>query len=191
MNIFVLDLDHTLCARYHHDKHLVKMQLESAQMLCTVCDFYGQTTPYRPTHKYHPCTEWVGHSLQNWIWLRDLAYALEEEWRFRYDKPYITHKSVDVIRSLSIPQHIPDIGLTPFAQAMPDKYKNPNPVIAYRNYYIGEKLSYKKKNGVFVMNSWKGSGMPTWVSIPLLKYFDSGNKDDLLNTGMEQQYANV
>ena len=36
MNIFVLDDDIEKCARYHCDKHVVKMILESAQMLSTV-----------------------------------------------------------------------------------------------------------------------------------------------------------
>ena len=35
MNIFILDNDIDKCAEYHLDKHIVKMPLESAQMLCT------------------------------------------------------------------------------------------------------------------------------------------------------------
>ena len=48
---------------------------------------------------------------------------------------------------------LPDIGLTPFAQAMPEKYKDANAVVAYRNYYIGE----KSKIAV-----WKHSTPPCW-----------------------------
>lgn len=36
MNIFVLDLDPVKCAEYHCDKHVIKMTLETAQILCTV-----------------------------------------------------------------------------------------------------------------------------------------------------------
>ena len=35
MNIFLLDKDPKIAAQYHCDKHVVKMILESAQMLCS------------------------------------------------------------------------------------------------------------------------------------------------------------
>ena len=56
MNIFVLDTDISKCARYHADKHVVKMLLEGTQMLCTVLNCNGVTTPYKATHVSHPCT---------------------------------------------------------------------------------------------------------------------------------------
>jgi hypothetical protein len=66
INIFVLDLDIPTCAAYHADQHVIKMVLESAQMLCTVLSGYGVATPYKPTHARHPCTLWAGASLANW-----------------------------------------------------------------------------------------------------------------------------
>ena len=35
MNIFILDENIEKCAQYHCDKHIIKMILESAQLLCT------------------------------------------------------------------------------------------------------------------------------------------------------------
>ena len=35
MNLFFLDNDLDKCAEYHVDKHIVKMPLEAAQLLCT------------------------------------------------------------------------------------------------------------------------------------------------------------
>ena len=35
MNLFYLDEDMDKCAEYHVDKHIVKMPLEAAQLLCT------------------------------------------------------------------------------------------------------------------------------------------------------------
>ena len=35
MNLFYLDEDFDKCAQYHVDKHIVKMPLEAAQLLCT------------------------------------------------------------------------------------------------------------------------------------------------------------
>ena len=79
MNIFYLDEDTEICAQYHCDKHVVKMILEYAQILCTVLHELGQEAPYRPTHRNHPCTVWARESLDNWIWLRALCQALNQE----------------------------------------------------------------------------------------------------------------
>ena len=84
MNIFVLDTDIEICSQYHADQHVVKMILESAQMLCTVLNKNGIRAPYRSTHSNHPCTLWAGASLENWRWLRDLALALNQEYRYRF-----------------------------------------------------------------------------------------------------------
>ena len=44
MNLFYLDSDHDTCAEYHVDKHVNKMQLEAAQLICTnlwIDDLFG------------------------------------------------------------------------------------------------------------------------------------------------------
>ena len=49
MNIFVLDYDITKCAQAHMDKHVTKMILESAQLLCTakwVTDILGYSPEF-------------------------------------------------------------------------------------------------------------------------------------------------
>lgn len=156
MNIFVLDRDINTCARYHADQHVIKMILESAQMLCTVLSQHGVETPYRPTHAKHPCTVWAGHSLSNWLWLRALTLALNEEYRYRYAKK-TDHKSAVVVRELPLPP-IEDIGLTEFAQTMPDEYKAPgDPVRAYRAFYRGEKAHFAK---------WTRREPPGWFIKP-------------------------
>lgn len=143
MNIFVLDQDILTCAQYHADQHVVKMILESAQMLCTVVNETGGEAPYKATHIKHPCTQWARQSLSNWLWLQRLALALNEEYRYRYCVSR-DHRSADVARELSPPQ-INDLGLTEFAQTMPDKYKVPgNAVAAYRRFYVGEKSHFAK-----------------------------------------------
>lgn len=147
MNIFVLDKDPRLAAIFLCDKHIVKMILESAQMLCTV---YGDTAPYKPTHKSHPCTKWVQQSQQNYNWLCEHAHAMCAEYERRYKK---THKSQKVISFCSKLATLPDIGLTPFAQAMPEQYKHSDAVVAYRNYYQGEKSGFAV---------WKYSPSPSW-----------------------------
>ena len=133
MNIFILDDDPIQSATYHADKHISKMILESAQMLSTVLG-----GPYKPTHANHPCTLWTGRSRQNALWLWTLAMALNAEYRERYNKN-VDHKSWSAIETLWKDfNRLPDDGLTPFAQAMPDQYKDPDPVKAYRAYYLSK-----------------------------------------------------
>jgi hypothetical protein len=127
------------------------MILESTQMLSMVCRMNGIDEGYQisKSHLKHPCTLWTGRSLSNWRWLKQLIIELNNEWKYRYEHNY-NHKSYDVAIKLTEPI-IPDIGLTSFAQAMPDKYKNVDVIQAYRNYYIYDKLfvSWKKRNKPF------------------------------------------
>ncbi len=138
MNIFVLDNDINKCAKYHCSKHVVKIITESAQILCSAYYYTGQEylSPYKLSHKNHPCCVWARESLSNWLWLRDLGIALYEEYKYRYNNK--DHKAGDIILDLKVP-NLSDIGLTEFAQAMPEKYKNDDVVKAYRDYYIGDK----------------------------------------------------
>lgn len=136
---------HMLC-----DRHVVKMCLEGCQMLATVMHRYGIPCTYKPTHYNHPCTLWAGESKQNFIWLWTHTMELFEEYTRRYGK---VHKSQQFMNEYICPSNMPSVGLTPFAQAMPDQYKNEDAVTAYRNYYIGEKSSFSK---------WKNGNIPEW-----------------------------
>ena len=156
VNIFILDENPKTCAKYHCDKHVIKMILESAQMLSTVSRLNGGEAGYKPTHKNHPCTKWAGQSLTNWFWLQTLTKHLNEEYIYRYNKEE-NHKSYEVAQTLVVP-NIPVLGLTKFAQAMPDQYKNSNPVTAYRNYYLKEKTD---------LLYWKNRPTPKWVTSAL------------------------
>ena len=152
MNVFVLDNDIEKCAQYHCDKHVVKMILESAQMLSATLRLNGVDQGYQVTHKNHPCTKWTRESLSNWKWLKKLVTALNQEYKFRFERQ-INHKSYNLIKALPIPE-IKDRGLTPFAQAMPNEYKNKNPIKAYRDFYCSE-----KKNILF----WTKRMKPEWI----------------------------
>lgn len=145
MNIFILNTDPMQAARDHADKHVPKMILESAQMLSTVLG-----GPYKPTHANHPCTKWVAESRQNAEWLYLLANALNHEYRSRFGHDR-NHKSWDAIKHLQGFSKLPNVGVTPFAQAMPDEYKNQDAVTAYRAYY---------RSKPFV--AWGRSSAPDW-----------------------------
>ncbi|MDD1782885.1 pyrimidine dimer DNA glycosylase/endonuclease V [Enterovibrio sp. ZSDZ35] len=154
MNIFVLDHDIEKCAQFHCDQHVVKMILESVQILCTALNKKGFDTPYKSTHIKHPCVLWVEESYDNFLWLTSLTVALNDEYRWRYDKA-VDHKSMSILPEISELTY-PSIGLTPFAQAMPQPYKvMDDPVTAYRQFYMGDKKSFAK---------WTKRSVPYWFS---------------------------
>jgi hypothetical protein len=153
MNIFILDKDISTCAQYHCDQHVVKMILESVQIMCTALNKKGFSTPYKSTHVKHPCVLWAEESYSNFLWLNDLALALNDEYRFRFEKN-TNHSSIAVLTEIAHFSY-KDIGLTEFAQAMPEKYKVPgDAVAAYRKFYIGEKLRFAK---------WTKRAVPFWI----------------------------
>lgn len=152
MNIFVLDLDTKKCARYHNNKHTVKMILEYSQLLCGVHWVTGGEAPYKLSHKNHPCSIWARECIENYIWLGDLALDLCHEYTHRYGR---RHKSQDVIEwcMINLPNIRENGDLTPFALAMNDEYKDIDPVKSYRNYYMGAKLK---------LANWKDRETPEW-----------------------------
>jgi len=115
MNIFYLDKNPSIAAKYHCDKHVVKMILESVQMLKLA---HGQGKGYRN----HPCSIWVRESIQNYRWLASLALSLCREYNYRYCK---NHKYESIIRYLIYNEpELPNVRSTKPALAMPDEYKN-------------------------------------------------------------------
>ena len=162
MNIFFLDKDPITSAEAMTNKHVCKMILESAQLLCTAhrmldgkltrVDRNGRNLKhwqhptkdaelYLATHYNHPSAVWTRESVYNYIWLYIHFCALCNEFRSRYKK---THKTEIKLRSLlqHPPKNIPAIPMTPVRVAITDKqWHVPNdPVQSYRNYYVGEKL---------------------------------------------------
>jgi hypothetical protein len=154
MNIFVLDKDPKTCAVYHNDKHVVKMILETAQLLCGVHWVEGGEAPYKLSHKNHPSAIWTRECVENYIWLCDLGLELCNEYTYRYGK---RHKSQDIIEwcLLNVP-NIPEKGdITPFALAMPDECKVGDAVASYRVYYMVEKRGFAV---------WKNRETPEWFN---------------------------
>ena len=156
MNIFVLDEDMETCCEWHVDKHVVKMPTEYTQMLSGVVrESLNIEIGYKlaKAHYKHPCTLWAKQSLTNWRWLRILTLYLNEEWKYRYNHTK-DHGAVVVAKSLPEPD-IEDIGLTPFAQAMPYDVKDKdNAIQAYQNFYN----LYKRH-----LFGWKNREVPQWI----------------------------
>ncbi len=170
MNIFVLDKNPRIAAQMHCDKHCVKMILETAQMLSTAHRVYD--TPqaenlYKQAHLNHPCTKWIRESGANYRWAWTLYHELLVEFVRRRGKH---HKSGELIHDLAhTPHGMPEIGLTPFAQAMPLEYKRSCAVEAYRAYYIGDKAEIAEWNwgrptpDWFKINSTNNLHLAAWV----------------------------
>ena len=149
MNIFVLDESPIISAQMQCDKHIVKMPLETAQMLCSVWHRYGEgnKVPYKEAHKNHPCTLWAGDSAENYEWLWQHGMELCFEYTRRYNK---IHKCQQVIMDLgklhATMFYYCDTNGTPHPQCMPDEYKcaSDESVLAYRKYYVNDKKDIAK-----------------------------------------------
>ena len=140
MNIFYLHKNPEKAARYQYNKHVVKMILESAQMLCTAHHHYDENTtvPYKKAHYNHPSTIWVRESDEHYDWLYNHMLALGREYNKRYNKEHLS--IIKCTKPLFCsPEGIPYKKLVQPPQCMPDEYKNNCSVQAYWNYYIGEK----------------------------------------------------
>ena len=76
MNIFYLSHDPDKAARVMYNRHVVKMILESAQLLCTAHHEYGNhDVPYKSTHKNHPSAIWTRSNDLAYMWVYDHMMA--------------------------------------------------------------------------------------------------------------------
>ncbi len=159
MNIFYFYDNPVKAAEAQPDKMLVKMPLETAQMLCTAHreldgdDYADEVGLYKRAYWNHPCTIWAREGVINYVWLYKHFIALGEEYKYRYGKE---HGSIIKLKDVLEPHPdniSPNPKMTPVAQAMPDQYKNEDPIKAYRDYCINEKH----------YASWeKGRDKPDW-----------------------------
>jgi hypothetical protein len=182
MNIFVLDNNPVKSAQMMCDKHVVKMIVESAQMLSTVhryidgyeykdrgkrgqlirrWEHYTDRNNVIRLHKAvminHPCTIWARQTAGNYAWLASHAIALCNEYEHRYKRKHANRGLIEWMSTHYPIEGVVGLHLTPFAQAMPDQYKvEGDAVHAYRNYYIGEKSGFAK---------WTNREIPEWFTL--------------------------
>jgi len=140
MNIFYLDEDPEVAAIVQYNKHVVKMILESAQMLCTAHHelLDNPSVPYKPAHVNHPSTIWCRQNTRHYFWLYEHMLALGHEYTNRYGK---IHKSIIKCKEplRLAPINMPTYEFEQPPQCMPDEFKAKCSIEAYWNYYIGEK----------------------------------------------------
>jgi hypothetical protein len=183
MNIFVLDYHPVAAAKQQCDKHIVKMILESAQMLSTAHRILdGAKTKiasksgkrivdgwllsdnmdsiiYKAVHTKHPCTIWTMESVANYMWHYEHFVALCEEYTYRYGKVHGTDTKLrDILKTP--PMNIPQKGLTPFKLAMgvaPQCINHKDPVGSYRAFYQTKQERFKM--------TWTKRQVPTWFKV--------------------------
>ena len=161
MNIFYLHPEAKIAAQMHCDKHVVKMLLETSQLLCTAHrelddnSFADDAGLYKIAHKNHPSAKWVRESRENYRWTHSLLVALCEEYTLRYGKTHKTQR-LGIVGSLHrCPDNILSVAFTDPPQCMPPEFHCDNPVKAYRDYYLGEKMRFAV---------WKFTETPDWVT---------------------------
>ncbi len=185
MNIFILNEDPILAAQEQCDKHVVKMIVESAQMLSTVhrmldgsvtmrksksgkrtlkyyeLDDDRENTLYKAVHHNHPCTVWTREGCCNYTWHYEHFIALCDEYTYRYGKIHSTDTKLRALLK-KLPQNIP-VGRTAFKLAMGS---NPECVVtslggtdavkSYRNFYHTKQSRFKM--------DWTKRSIPEWFT---------------------------
>ena len=149
MNIFVTDLCPIKSAQALPDKHIVKMPLETCQMLSIVASEkwgYGfgdlpklDGTPYKTdkgAFRNHPCTIWAA---QRWSWLIRHGLALCDEYTYRYGKIHSCEKTILHAEKIFPFQYLGSVAdkTWEFARAMPDQWKYDktiDDITAYKRY---------------------------------------------------------
>lgn len=160
MNIFATDKNPVICAQQHCDVHVIKMILETAQLLSTAhVVVTGVQVAYKKTHANHPCGIWVRESAHNYKWAYQLFVALLNEYTFRFGK---VHKSAQYKKALSVIPPLPVIGLTKFAQAMPEVYRGTCSHAAYRR-YIRAKLKEWTQRDKPMRTTYTRRGVPAFI----------------------------
>lgn len=137
MNIFILSRNPVEAAQMIKRGHLVKMPLESAQMLSTALWSKNISAPYKQAYIKHPCNLWVQKSTANFHWLADHALELCRLYTLVYEKQHASETVINECKNLLT---FNNDRITPYAQAMPEKYKHTDSVTAYRSYYYHEKI---------------------------------------------------
>ena len=146
MNIFAIErntdgsIDWAKSAQSQDNYRVVKMILESTQMLCTNLNLlHGeQVTRYKNAHANHPSTKWARESSDNFEALVYHTLAMLEEYTERFGKVHKCAGVLDDALSHYDPDMFPSSDPTPLPLCMPDEYKSSDIVESYRRFYASK-----------------------------------------------------
>lgn len=183
MNLFVLDSDPVVAAQLQCDKHVVKMIVESAQMLSTthrMLDGWSEKRPsrsgktminywvhkndnlenvlYKAVHHSHPCTIWTMQSVENYNWHYKHFCALCDEYEYRYGKKHATDILLREVLSTP-PDNIDLSDMTKHPLAMKS-----NPECMFEDTVKSYRAFYQTKQDRFNM-VWTKRKTPEWFIV--------------------------
>ena len=175
MNIFYLHEDPIQNAKWHIDKHIVKMATEYCQLLSTahrvldgeiylaktknnrnikrwLLPDYREDMLMKASHINHPSNIWARETSSNYIYLWKIYMSTLAEYTHRYGKKHGAGRAS--LTLMKAPKNIKQGKLTTLPQCMPDNCKVEGDTIqAYKNYYINEKYYFA---------NWKSRETPEW-----------------------------
>ena len=178
MNIFQVDEDPVIAAQCLVDKHVVKMILESAQLLSTAhrvldgVEIEGKSQTgrkarrwilpdaregiiYTATHINHPSAVWCRESVENYIWLVEHFFGLMNEYIHRYNKVHKCNGEISFMLQ-SPPFNLKEYDKTEMPSCMAEEYIiSKDSLTNYRNYYRIGKLNLHK---------WTNRQPPEWIN---------------------------
>ena len=140
MNIFFLDKDPYKAAIKQCDKHVVKMVLETTQMLSTAARQNGFDIGYKSSYPNHPMTKWVSDNDRNFSWALEHAQVLSKEYTARYSKFHACQKVINEFLPFKNGNYM---HFSEPPQCMPDEYKCNDFVEAYNKYYKAKLAGWK------------------------------------------------
>jgi hypothetical protein len=150
--------------QYHVNQHVMKMPIETTQMLSTVLrERFQMDVPeegtgkiYRSAYVTHPCTRWTGASLENFVWMWFFGVALCDEFKYRYGKEHATRQVLSTIRKI-MPHETQWHGsylMTDRPKCVAPEFKEFDVITAYRLQYV------TKKTRLF---NWTNREVPPFV----------------------------
>lgn len=159
MNIFATSKDPILSAICLDDKRLVKMCLETAQIVSTSLHLTGRGADrlYRPTHIRHPCVIWAIQDA-HLNWLMQHFYGLLLEYTFRYHKVHASKFIFDVVCELPLKLETCEIDFVNCARNSAHNLDFTHlPVhVAYRHYLQARWATDKR------LPTWTYRNKPNW-----------------------------
>ena len=215
MNIFVTNQCPIQSARNLPDKHIVKMPLETCQMLAIIySDWYygiGQLhkvngQPYATKHgafRKHPCTIWAAENYWNLSWLISHGLALCDEYTARYGKvhsclaPMI--EAVDIFEAafdFNVDIYKDSLPMT-FTRAMPEDIKfdkTIDTITAYKRYLNTKpwlatnylRIPSRKPSFITTMTTVKSTDINYNNDLPVFDFSNDKSEVDEIKEAIEQ-----
>jgi len=181
MNLFFLHVDPQTCAQQHCDKHVVKMLLETAQILYTAHHLSKSILPkgaYKLSYPGHPTVVWASKCYENYKYASLVGIYLSKEYTHRYGKIHSCDKHIKWLYEnipsfsneinyknkvvLSYNDDFQSAGMTPVPLAMPEDVKSYDTIHSYRSYYIIYKKHFTK---------WTSREVPYWFTFYSIRSF--------------------